>query len=822
MLTQKNTLSTSANTLQHTTTDYYVFPCGCSFPIVGPSPTKGALPCLDVDDDHFPENCPATWELIGKGDCRGIFQLESNLGKVFSRKLRPESGDHMGALGAILRPGCVSGDTNVATGMYVREGRNVNCRKVKLRELYTKYCRDHLYYEKKIVSLDEQTHLLFDNKIKNVVYTGDKDVYRPRIKLRKHYVKNDSFYHLECTLDHPLLTHNRGWVELKDLEEGERIAVLNRRKRVVKSNGEKTFQHICFYNYLYRCVFCDWQEGALDVNHLSGNRKTNNDPSNLCYMCPNHHRLYSEEKISKEEVIQARERWRVRNSAHVQWAAYLGKDYVGKKDTYDVSVTGPSHNFVAGNIIVHNCLDNRDEEGVSTTEHYCRRKNGEEEAKAYHPSLEPILAKNYYLSIYQEDLMRMGREIAGFNLVEVEKLRKSVGKKDQVVLAEVKKMFLEGTKKVGVVSEEQAEYIWQGIEASGRYAFCRAHAISYGLTGYDTAYIKAHFPHAFFYSWLKFAKDKADPLTEIHDLVNDARAHDVPVEPPDLRTMEPNFFTDGLRVVFGLTDIKGVGETQVPKLRSAIEQGEKLTGSKIGEMSWGTFLMTVAPHLSPSILEKLIKAGALRWTGVSRKRMAYELTVFNQLTEKEMNFATSLWLRSDRTPLPKILADVARPKKEGGGAATVKRIGAIKGLITALENPPHGLNDSPAEIAQWESQLLGIALTCSAVESCDTQSVNCSCKEFQAGRNGTLTLGVKIEDFREVKTKRGKDPGREMAFLTVSDASACLSDCVIFPDAWAEFKYLLRPGNTVLLRGEKDRLKGSFIVNKVWQMREVI
>ena len=558
--------------------EHYNFRCGCSFEILGPPPTEGALPLLNIDDNRFPEDCPAVWEMLARGDCRGIFQLESNLGKVYCKKLRPESGEHMGAMGAILRPGC---------------------------------------------------------------------------------------------------------------------------------------------------------------------------------------------------------------------------------------------------------LDNRDEDGVSTTEHYCRRKNGEEEVKAYNAALEPILSKNYFLSIYQEDLMRMGKDLAGFGLVEVERLRKSVSKKNQQELAAVKKMFMEGCEKVGKVKREQAEYIWQGIEASGRYAFCRAHAISYGLTGYDTAYIKAHFPHAFFYSWLKYAKDKADPLTEIHDLVNDARAHDVPVEPPDLRTMEPHFFTDGVRVVFGLTDIKGVGETQVPKLQKAVRLGEELTSTKIAQMTWPVFLMTVAPNLSPSVLDKLIKVGALRWMGVSRKRMSYEVTIFDQLTKKEQEWASSHFhdfalLDSASNPLLDVLKAVARPKKEGGGVANKNRIEAIKGLITALKNPPHGLNDSPAEIAQWEASLLGIALSCSLVEACDISSVNCSCKEFLAGRNGVLTLGVKVEGFREVKTKRGKDPGREMAFLTVSDASGCLNDCVIFPDAWVEFRYLLRPGNTVLLRGEKDRLKGSFIVNKVWQMREVI
>src|SRR5579872_6244358 len=93
--------------------DHYRFPCGCQFQIIGPPPREGALPLLDIDDEHLPF-CRLTWELLARGSTKGVFQLESNLGKRWTKELKPESGEHMGALGALLRPGCISGDTKVA------------------------------------------------------------------------------------------------------------------------------------------------------------------------------------------------------------------------------------------------------------------------------------------------------------------------------------------------------------------------------------------------------------------------------------------------------------------------------------------------------------------------------------------------------------------------------------------------------------------------------------------------------------------------------------------------------------------------------------
>ena len=133
-------------------------------------------------------------------------------------------------------------------------------------------------------------------------------------------------------------------------------------------------------------------------------------------------------------------------------------------------------------------------DGKSVANHYIDKKNGNESLDYFHPALEPILKTTYGEIIYQEQAMEIARNIAGFNLQEADMLRKAMGKKLANEMAKCKKMFIDGAKKTEVVSEKQAEEIFSWIEQSQRYSFNKSHSCCYGLTGYDTAYLKSHFP----------------------------------------------------------------------------------------------------------------------------------------------------------------------------------------------------------------------------------------------------------------------------------------------------------------------------------------
>jgi DNA polymerase-3 subunit alpha len=112
-------------------------------------------------------------------------------------------------------------------------------------------------------------------------------------------------------------------------------------------------------------------------------------------------------------------------------------------------------------------------EGKSMTQHYIDRKSGKDEVKYFHPALEPILKDTYGVLVYQEQSMMIAREIAGFTEQEADNLRKAMGKKLADLMAKVKISFIEGAEKKGIVTKEEAEQIFEWIEASNRYSFNR-------------------------------------------------------------------------------------------------------------------------------------------------------------------------------------------------------------------------------------------------------------------------------------------------------------------------------------------------------------
>ena len=120
-------------------------------------------------------------------------------------------------------------------------------------------------------------------------------------------------------------------------------------------------------------------------------------------------------------------------------------------------------------------------DGKSMTQRYIDRKNGLEEVEYLDESLEEVLKPTYGVLVYQEQSMRIAQKLAGFNLREADVLRKAIGKKKADLMAEVKKDFIKGCKKIGLVSEEVAEQVFSWIEKSSSYSCNKSHAEAYGM-----------------------------------------------------------------------------------------------------------------------------------------------------------------------------------------------------------------------------------------------------------------------------------------------------------------------------------------------------
>ncbi len=188
------------------------------------------------------------------------------------------------------------------------------------------------------------------------------------------------------------------------------------------------------------------------------------------------------------------------------------------------------------------------------------RKNGREDIRYPHPLLEPVLNETYGIIVYQEQVMQAAQVLAGYSLGEADLLRRAMGKKKKEEMDAQRARFVEGCEKNGII-KEKANELFDLIDKFAGYGFNKSHAAAYALLAYQTAWLKAHHPEAFFAASMSFDIDSTDKLALF---VDDARRSEVEVAPPCLNQSEASFSIEpageGLRVRYGLGALKGVGE----------------------------------------------------------------------------------------------------------------------------------------------------------------------------------------------------------------------------------------------------------------------
>jgi len=443
-------------------------------------------------------------------------------------------------------------------------------------------------------------------------------------------------------------------------------------------------------------------------------------------------------------------------------------------------------------------------DGKSITNHYIDRKNGLESIDYFHPSLEPALKPTYGEMIYQEQAMQIAQDIGGFDLKEADMLRKAIGKKKPEEMAKIKTKFIQGAKKHNIVNEDQAEEIFSWIEKSQRYSFNKSHSVSYAINGYLSAYAKAHFPKVFFASYLKFAKDKIDPHQEIKELVRNATEMDIDVRIPDFRNLNQFFILKNQSIVFGLTDIKGVG-------LSVYEKFIELTKDKdINSLSWLQMLLKILLKTNSTASKALISCGAFDFYKKNRTELLFEYDVCSSLTNKEAEKLEHIIDTRDITKLKLALEALILESK-----INKKRIEIIKNLIYSVIKPPYSLIDKIEWLSDAENELLGVAISCSKLDTYDISMTNTTCKTFKnCGLSQNIIIAGEVVNTNVIKTKTGKNPGQEMAFVSIEDQTGMLDSVIMFPEKWLTYKTHFFPGNILVFSGSKTKSKDGLVVDK--------
>lgn len=488
----------------------------------------------------------------------------------------------------------------------------------------------------------------------------------------------------------------------------------------------------------------------------------------------------------------------------------LGQDWSRK-----LKPTNREHVSALLAILRPGSLKAKDASGHTTTQKYVQRKNGEKPVeKSFHPKIDEILSETYGLIIYQELAIGLASHIAFFSEQEADELRAAIGKKLADKMAVLRPKFIEDCVKNGLVTEEEATELFDNIEKSNRYAFNKAHSWAYANICIKTAYIKSHFPLAFYLSWIGNAYMKGDSEQEVYDLIEDSKIFGVPVLCPNLlsRSVRATIYKES--VVFGIGDISGIGDKAVADLLAKIELTEGVIKKPLEEWCWEDFLFYLAKDLTSKVVEGLISAGALSFLKRTRLNMLNEYRCFKSLTDYEKEWCALAYLSQPR-PLSDLLVVGAKMKKEGGMAYRKEKIPLLKGEAKLLRNPPCSEEDHPRTIVDMEQKFLGAAVTFNRLTGTDTSAAGCQIIQMLNGYSPDMVdLVVEVKFAKEFETKEQK---KKMSFLTISDESGTLNKVVCFPNEWAEFKRLLIKGNVVLVSLEKTKSGDSYCVKKVFQ-----
>jgi DNA polymerase-3 subunit alpha len=242
---------------------------------------------------------------------------------------------------------------------------------------------------------------------------------------------------------------------------------------------------------------------------------------------------------------------------------------------------------------------------------YCARKHGDEESEYLHPILEPILKETFGVIIYQEQVMQIAQQMAGYTLGQADLLRRAMGKKIRAEMEKQRAIFVEGAVKNGV-PKGQADTIFELLAKFADYGFNKSHAAAYALVSYHTAYMKAHYPVEFLAASMTLDLNNTDKLSEFRA---EAQRLGIKVEPPSINRSGPTFEVSDGAIHYALAALKGVGPQAIELIVEARNKGGLFT-------SLADFAARVSPRaINKRIIESLAAAGAFDTLEPNRARV---------------------------------------------------------------------------------------------------------------------------------------------------------------------------------------------------------
>ncbi|SFZ82032.1 DNA polymerase-3 subunit alpha [Devosia enhydra] len=397
---------------------------------------------------------------------------------------------------------------------------------------------------------------------------------------------------------------------------------------------------------------------------------------------------------------------------------------------------------------------------------FCARKRGDEEIEYPHDALKTVLDETYGIIVYQEQVMQIAQLISGYSLGEADLLRRAMGKKIKAEMDAQRERFAEGCVRYGL-KPALADTIFDLLAKFANYGFNKSHAATYALVSYQTAYLKAHYPHAFYAASMTLDMGNTDKLNEFR---RDIRKHGIEIVPPCVNRSDSIFDARDGRIYYAIGAIKGVGQAVAEHIVAA--RGDR-PFSDLAD-----FATRVDPRIiNRRTLETLVNAGALDGL-VPRREQAF-------------------------SAIDAIIGTAQR--------TSANKSDGISDMFASEKPEPIVLPQAvaawtPAERLEREHTAIGFHLSghpldeyAGLFEKLRVQSW----VDFERAVKEGYTRAGRLAGSIGARNDRRTRKGAPMSILTLSDPSGTY-ECIVFSEQIGTLSDVLQPGASVILTVEAD------------------
>jgi DNA polymerase-3 subunit alpha len=416
---------------------------------------------------------------------------------------------------------------------------------------------------------------------------------------------------------------------------------------------------------------------------------------------------------------------------------------------------------------------------------YAKGKKDPSTVRYPDPRLRAITEETHGCVVYQEQLMAIAREMAGFSGAEADDLRKAIGKKKRELMATMKDKFMQGLAESNT-APNVAKDLWKLNEAAADYSFNKSHAACYGLISYRTAYLKANYPAEYMAAVISSVMNTKD---KVPFFVNRCEEMGIEVLPPDVNSSDHSFVVSENAIRFGLDAVKNVGHAAVEAILRARED------APIASI-WDFCERVDSRAVNKRAIECLIKCGALDSTGATRRGMLEALPAAQSAGQKAQEDA-QLGQGS--------IFDFG--EESGAGAHATQ----------AHHRPPISAAEfERAELLAMEKETLGTYLSehpLTEVRGALRARVDCGIAALANKQDGSwVTVGGIVTECKKIRTKSGS----QMMFATLDDVEGQV-EMLVFKADESENAAVIEPDAIVIVRGRldhKDRGETKLVVQE--------